>query len=335
MLIHSIAEHSKPIFVVGMNASGTTLLADCLGRHSEIYSFVHETRVLPHIIENVGSFGDLRRDDSYAALWRELVNIPTIAIQLDGDSEFPEGWNNWPRNLAGILDGLFRHLASRADVLKPRWCEKTPMHALHMLELAGVFPQAKFIHVIRDGRDCAASFHRRWRRTPELTIFRWRETIKAARSQAEHLGGNYIEVKFDELTASPEQVFSSLCSWLGIGYEPSLLEVRKRKQTNPGRDKIEKNSGAWRSYFADSMGSKLEHISGGSLVSNGFETTYCCVDHDPSKWQKRGWLISDYARQLASETRQQIAGHPYRTWPMFFRYLHDAYRQLITNKAGK
>lgn len=335
MIIESYGSESKPIFVVGMNASGTTLLADCLGQHSNIFSFVHETRVIPFIMSNFQEYGDLNHDESYLALWNDLVKIPSITIQLHGDLSIPQGWVSWPRSMAGILDGLFRYLAASENVDKKIWCEKTPMHALHMIKIAGVFPRARFIHVIRDGRDCAASFHRRWKRTPQFTIYRWRQLINSARSQSLTLGDKYIEVVFERLTSEPEDVLKGLCDWLELDYESAMLNARRREKTNPSRKTIQRNTGNWQTYFSERKIAELEYISGGMLQANGYITKYSVQDHDPAGWQQRVWLLSDYSRQLVEETRQQIAGHPYRTWPMYFRYLYDAYRQITTNKGPR
>ena len=48
-----------PVFVVGHNGSGTTMLADCLGHHPDLYIFPFETRVLPHFIRKLARYGDL------------------------------------------------------------------------------------------------------------------------------------------------------------------------------------------------------------------------------------------------------------------------------------
>jgi len=331
VIIKSLGSVSEPIFVIGMNGSGTTLLADCLGQHSGIYSFVHESKVLPYIIDNLHKYGDLSQDAAFSDLWNDLVKIPAVSIQLANDLRKPDGWREWPRTLAGAIDGLFRYLGSMDGLEKNRWCEKTPMHALHINKLSRVFPRAKFIHLIRDGRDCAASFHRRWRRSPELTIYQWRQLIKQAREQSKIAPQNYLEIKFEDFTDKPEEIMKFICGWLLIEYEPALLKVKNHGNKNFNFLKIEKNSRNWSFYFNEAKISLLEQISGASLKENGYEVSIIC-DHDPAKWRRNMWLLTDYIRQLVSETKEQIFGHPYRTWPMYFRYLTDAYRQVRSKR---
>ncbi len=333
MLVESHDTQAAPIFVVGMNGSGTTMLADCLGQHSQIYAFIHETRVIPHIIQHAKKYGNLHDDPSLLALWEDLVKIPGIGIQLAGKTELPEGWRDWPRTVAGVIDGLFRYLAAQAGEKKVRWCEKTPMHALHMIQLSETFPNARFIHIIRDGRDCAASFHRRWKRTPELTIYRWREVLKKARIQSKNISGRYLEIRFEELTEFPERTLQKICQWLNIPYEPTMLVTRRRQKTNPGRDKIEKNSGLWCSHFSKKKLDKLEWISGGSLVDNGYQIEMFDEDHNPPRWRLNLWVMLDYGRQFAREFREQLSGDTYRpSWSVFFRHVLDALRQFKTNR---
>src|SRR5204863_5859043 len=69
---------------------------------------------------------------------------------------------------------------------KQRWGDKTPIYVTSMREIAGALPEARFIHVIRDGRDVALS---RWKRATnpapaEKVAKTWRRRIGKARDQA-------------------------------------------------------------------------------------------------------------------------------------------------------
>lgn len=159
------ADSIEPVFIVGMNGSGTTMLLDCLGRHPLLYGFPRETRTLPDIINN--DWGDLDNDDNFKRAWEAVRSIIWFAA-INGDKKppRPDNYLEFPRTLTAIIDAHYRYFATRQS--KNRWLEKTPQHAQHLLALARVFPNAKFIHMIRDGRDCAASFERRWEERQNL-----------------------------------------------------------------------------------------------------------------------------------------------------------------------
>ena len=153
-----------PVFLVGMNGSGTTMLLHSLGNHPDLYGCKRETRVLPYFIAHLHRYGTLGDDGNFLRLMRDIYALRAFR-QLNGGHPvpLPEDWATMPRDLASIVDTAFRYFAVREH--KKRWADKTPMHALHITALARLFPSARFVHVIRDGRDSAASFHRRWHRT--------------------------------------------------------------------------------------------------------------------------------------------------------------------------
>jgi len=218
------AMDAGPVFVVGMNGSGTTMLLDCLGRHPQLYAFPRETRLIPWLVARAPGFGDLGGDANYQRLWDEVRALGVF--QLVNESQpvpLPADWRERPRSLAGILDGVFGYFAARAG--KPRWCEKTPQHVQHLPALARLFPAARFIHVVRDGRDCAASFHRRWRRDPRLTVYRWKKVVAIGRRQGRELGeARYREIRYEDLTAAPEASLRALCAFLALPFDPVVLE---------------------------------------------------------------------------------------------------------------
>ena len=185
--VTDVASNIKPVFVVGMNGSGTTMLLDSLGRHPELYAFPRETRLIPYLYANRNKYGNLRNDDNFRRLWHEVMRIPAF-LHANGMEEMPlpKDWRAHARSLAGVLDGVFQYFSKQEG--KHRWCEKTPQHVQHIAVLAKIFPGASFVHMVRDGRDCAASFNRRWRRTPELTIYRWKRVVLEGRRQGAELG---------------------------------------------------------------------------------------------------------------------------------------------------
>ena len=134
-----------------------------------------------------------------------------------------------PWSLGNGLRALYSTLAARDG--KPRWGDKTPVHAAFMPALAAALPEARFIHVIRDGRDVAASV----RDLPfapgdgsiEAIAQDWRDRIVAARADAAGLA-HYREVRFERLVTEPEAVLRELCDFLELEFDEAMLRAHER-----------------------------------------------------------------------------------------------------------
>ena len=326
---------SGPVFVVGMNGSGTTMLLDCLGRHPNLYAFPRETRLIPYLMSRVKTFGDLQIEANYRRLWDEVREV-TVFRQENGGSPvpIPQDWLNGPRSLATVLDEVFSYFASGAG--KRRWCEKTPQHVQHLLALAELFPAAKFIHVIRDGRDCAASFQRRWRRQPELTIFRWKKVVAIGRTQGRQLGvGRYFEIRYEDLTAVPEDSLRDICKFLELSFDPAVLDSTQpylQAAGDGGSRGLQQNSGKWRTYFSPRMQRRLETIAGRTLAECGYETSYPQADASVPGWQRRYWAGSEVVRQYGREIWRKLNGDLDRSWGVILAKPITALRQRHHNE---
>ncbi len=307
----------EPVFVVGMNGSGTTMLLDCLGRHPALYAFPKETRLIPYLMARQDSYGDLGVDANFRALWDDVRNL-AVFREVNGHVPvpLPEDWTSHPRSLAAILDAVFCHFANQHA--KRRWCEKTPQHVQHLLALAEMFPAARFVHVIRDGRDCAVSFHRRWKRQPELTVFRWKKVVSLGRAQGLRLGAaRYLEVRYEDLTAAPEVSLRRICQFLGLEFNPAVLYSAQpylQASSSGRRGGLLRNSGKWRSYFKPPTVERLEHIAGATLASCGYATRYPDADIDVSNWRRRFWSMRETVREYSREVWRKLNGEIERPW---------------------
>jgi Sulfotransferase family len=117
---------------------------------------------------------------------------------------------------------------------KERWGDKTPMYMQYLPLLEHLFPTARYVHLIRDGRDCAVSFlrmpegvvTRSWAHPRSAADFacQWRAEVLAARALARRVGDAYVEVRYEHLVAEPAQTLVQICEHAGLRYEPSMLE---------------------------------------------------------------------------------------------------------------
>jgi len=133
-----------------------------------------------------------------------------------------------PFSVAEGFRAFYRMYAARFG--KSRWGDKTPTYCRHLLDIQDLFPEARFIHLIRDGRDAAVSLRQRWF-SPGHDIGTqarfWRENVSAARRQAPACR-HYREVRYEDLVRSPEPVLASLCDFLELPYDEAMLAYHQR-----------------------------------------------------------------------------------------------------------
>ena len=337
--MNNSTELSSPVFIVGMNGSGTTMLLDSLGHHPDLYSFPKETRLIPSLVAKYGNADDLHHDAAFRALWQSVLSLPAFE-QVNGNQKMslPADWMNCSRNVASVLDHVFRHFAAREG--KMRWCEKTPQHAQHIELLGQLFPGARFIHVVRDGRDCAASFNRRWLRSPVLTMYRWKKLLTESRRQAKLLQpGRYMEVKYESLTSEPESRLRQICAFLDLPFDSAVLQsskpyFRAPVDADPADTftELRINSGNWQRYFSPSMQQRMEEIGGLTLHKFGYVTDYPESDADPAPLARRMLAARDATAQYIREIGLKLQGKISRPWRVILIKPFVAYKHRMQNR---
>jgi hypothetical protein len=127
---------------------------------------------------------------------------------------------------AAFLRALYTAYAEQYGAT--RWGDKTPIYSSYLGLLAAIFPDAQFIHLIRDGRDAGLSLLDRWaRRDFHIDIYfaarNWVRRILDARRSAGHLAeGSYYECRYETLVANPEAELRSMCDFLDERYAPEM-----------------------------------------------------------------------------------------------------------------
>jgi hypothetical protein len=118
---------------------------------------------------------------------------------------------------------------------KPRWAEKTPRNVLHLHFLFAKFPRAKFVHVLRDGRDvvCSLRTHPRHRvvdgklvpvktwKPMKFCAERWRDSLLSARPYM--ADPRFHTVKYEQLVADPRKTMAALVEFIGEPWDDALL----------------------------------------------------------------------------------------------------------------
>jgi hypothetical protein len=326
------AKPPNQVFIVGMNGSGTTMLLDHLSSHSMLYGFPNETRFLPYFIRHQERYGDLSLDRNYLKLWDDMRKSVVRRLGPGPQSiPIPEDWKTRPRSAASIFDQIMRMFAAAKGA--QIWCEKTPMYVHHLTLLANAFPDAKFLHIVRDGRDCAASFHRRWKFNPVRTIYRWKQAVRSGRAQGKLLGSRYHEVRYESLTQAPEPAFREICGILGIPFEAAILSSARSRadKTRTNTQAVVPNVKTASQYFSAKQLGKVERVSGRFLTELGYACDDSTGDEDPSLYALRWWEFTDDLRRLSSLLLGQGRIFNRRRWFYVSRRVRSALKQKATS----
>jgi hypothetical protein len=223
-------EVNRPIFVVGSPRSGTSILTWCLGQHPNIFPVPESNWMGQFAVSVAASYqvGVARGDR-------------TILSAMDISRE--EFFANFGRSINDLILGHRANLERKRKMTRPpsepkmRWVDGTPEYSLHICPLRKLFPEALFVHVLRDVRDVVRSmlnFHRvagfQLVRNEEHAYRYWLRTVTAC-AQAEQAYGPRVvhRLLYTALIEAPESVMSSLLEFVGEPYcAQCLIPLSKR-----------------------------------------------------------------------------------------------------------
>ena len=207
--------------VCGSGRCGSTLLRLMLDSHPQL-AVPPETSFLPEIHR--------RRDeltpDSLADL---LVGFPTWPdFHLDAARLRTELRALRPFSPTRGVRCFFRSYAERFG--KERWGDKSPGYLRHLPAVQELLPEARFVHLVRDGRDVALSLRAVWFAPGQdaATLARyWRDCVESARAGGRRCR-HFREIRYEDLVADAAGVLRRLCELVELSWSPSMLDYASR-----------------------------------------------------------------------------------------------------------
>ena len=254
-------------FIVGVPHSGTTLLRLMLDSHPDL-SIPAETGFLP----------DARRilaagmADAREAFFRIVTLSPAWSgFRLDADAFRASLEAIEPFDLADGVRSFYRLCAARSG--KPRFGDRTPSYGSHLDAIQSVLPEARFIHVIRDGRDAALSVTGLWF-APEGEIESlaadWRGRILRTRQLSKGCA-HYLEVRYERLITDPPAELRRVCEFIELPYDASMERFHERQDPD-GRPHDPSLVERWRRDMGADMRGRFEAVAGDLLTELGYGT---------------------------------------------------------------
>jgi hypothetical protein len=205
------------------------------------------------------------------ALWELPGGAP--AVPLSGD---PASWFRF------AMEAPFAAYAAKLS--KPGWADKTPHYVHHVDHLLSVWPEARVVVLVRDGRDVALSLKRlpfgpnnAW-----AAAQWWARGVRAGRMAVARHPDAVTCVRYEDIVADPEGEIGRLCGFLGLRFEPAMLDLRRvdRSRIVPdqaawfptifegiGSDAVER----WRREMSPRDQRTFAALAGDELTANGYE----------------------------------------------------------------
>lgn len=240
----------RPIFLVGAERSGTTLLRLMLDSHPEI-SFAEEFEYAVEPIGDDGSFPPLAEYKRYLETNRMFS---TSGFEPDASKPYPE-----------LVDGFLR---SRQEAKGAPYVGAT-IH-FGFSKALNVWPKAKLIHLIRDPRDVSPScMAMGWNGNVWHGLDKWIEAEDEwAEVDAWLPDEQKLTVRFAELVDDHESTLTTICRFIGVDYTSQMLSYAAETDYEEPRPGV---ASRWRDELPDTDVQLIEARVGDRMDELGFE----------------------------------------------------------------
>lgn len=255
-----------PIFVLGCPRSGTTFLASLL--EPTDYGKPFETHFITKYYKELRKYGDLNDKKNAARILKDILNERPVMqrnLAIDVD-QYIDKIGTLQYNT--ISDSICRNIAKNKGFRA--WGDKTPHYLLDIDIIYKLFPDSKFIYIVRDGRDVALSLLKRpW--GPNNTLYcaeLWKRynaetpTLKQIKQD-----GNLFELRYEDLIDDAERLSVNMYSFLNQPYNESVVIelIKKVKKYNYNK---------WQTEMSVRQIKLFENIAANTLTKFGYKTQH-------------------------------------------------------------
>jgi hypothetical protein len=221
----------SPFFIVGSQRSGSTLMRLLLNAHSKIAIPEEGTFWMPLLkraarrhSSGIITQGQLGRYLKYIEsnnqfrLWG--IDAEEVLKRIRETRKYC--------TVPQLISEFYEYYAEQQD--KFRWGDKTPSFFRMIPVLAGLYPDARFVHVVRDGRDVYLSWRKMdsSRKNLSVAALEWVYKVKTVQKGFMRLTPErQFSVRYEDLVTNPKRWLGLTCDFLGIDYEPQMLDFWK------------------------------------------------------------------------------------------------------------
>lgn len=277
-------------FIVGAAKSGTTWLQTMLDQHDNI------------VCKGESHFVDI----FYLELSRQLDRYNNQVTRQGGITAHLKSYGGHVDTLKYQMNDANYLLVVAMALMFSNWLvdgkievigEKTPGNIAYIPLLSALFPKARFVHIVRDPRDCATSGwffqqsnidkNKRSKQTFEEYAAsyaeHWRQSVSAGRVEGMKLDERYIEVYFEDLISVPSAQLVKLLSFLDVKFDKKLVDSCIEKSSfkyqsggrSPGVEHAEAFLrkgivGDWQNHFDSKLHHEFYEIAGDAMTRFGY-----------------------------------------------------------------
>jgi hypothetical protein len=302
------------VFIVGCPRSGTTLLGRIGDAHPNL-AVVHETRWIPRCFENrEGLTPDGVVTHSLVERLRDPRTLAPLGMREDEMEELIR--NSDGLSFATFVTALFDRYGERHG--KPLVGDKSPGYVRYLPTLHELWPQAKFVHILRDGRDVCLSVLD-WRKgVTRFSTFRddpftttgvwWEWYVQLGLEGREIGGGLYHELRYESLVGEPEREVIRLSEFLEIPYHASMLRFHEGRMRDDPRLNAKKawrpvtpGLRSWRTQMPREDVIRFEAAAGTLLDELGYERAAPSVPR--KELNRAAWIREKFAKEVQARRR--------------------------------
>jgi hypothetical protein len=309
---------NRPFFIVGTERSGSNLLRLILNSHSSMY-VPHPPHIVHYFAPLERYYGDLDDDTQFRRLIRDIIRLVHAHIhQWDVAITVPAvtAAARW-RTIMGVASAIYDLALAKSG--KNFWGCKSTFMIDHVEMVLRHYPGAKFIHLVRDPRDVAASskmsvfnpYH------PELTARLWRRQQAVAGRHSKALGiDQWFKVKYEDLIRQPEAIVGEICMYLGVAFEPQMLTYYRKHDAlkcarlsaswrNLAKPILSQNAGRHLSGLSPKECRAVELVAWELMAENGYQPAEANARFggDEARGAAMRVLVADTALRLQGEFR--------------------------------
>jgi hypothetical protein len=242
-----------PVFLVGPERAGTTLLRLMLDNHPEI-AFLHEFELAVERMPEHGGFPELAAFHEFLSTYR----MSGFQFRIDRSiGDYP-----------GLIKSMLEQKRERDE--KPRLGATCHLHFDRVLR---IWPDASFIKLFRDGRDVArSSIGMGWAGNVYTGVQRWIEAENLWSGMKAYVPEDRrIEIRYEHLVERPVEELTRICAWFGVPYSPKMLEYMNTEAGKGYKYPDPKLSYQWKKKLSKREIQLVESRIGDMLVERGYE----------------------------------------------------------------
>lgn len=299
-------------FFFGANGSGTTLHRAIFDSHPEL-AIPGESRFIVELAPNIPRYTANAGFDR-AALVADLAKhkrflnwglpVENVARTLDGSR---------PDDYAGAIRSVYQAYAEQEN--KPRYGDKTQSYVHDLPLLAELFPEARFVHAVRDGRDVALA-HAKGEKIEQVAVS-WSRRVVEGREAGDDLGPKrYMESRYEDLINDPETAVRRVCEFIELDFRPEMLRYYERADSVIATTAVPdrhldiykpptKGLQDWRRDLTDAQVARFESIGGDALTLLDYERAFPSI---PVSARLQSWasLTGDVARLAGKRISKRL-----------------------------